>query len=1003
MAVLAGICFVLFAAAVYWAVLLGSHRHQERYAEAQTWLRVGQMSRAISVQVQTLLSGLDYTLQGMESEYEAGDQTAFERAVRAAIDTYPRGTIIQVGVADANGLVVYSSTRKSGEAPAQVSIRDREHFQAHLGQDRVGLFVGRPVLGRVSNRWSIQLSRALHRDGRFIGVLVLSLSPDYIAQYFQAVFERPEDVILLLRDDGTYLARSHHQEAVLGTSVPEERLAQFTPSLRHGTYEAQTSVDQVDRLYAWSRVEGFPLIVSAGLDRAAVFGPVQDALRRSLVRNGVGTALILLGVLLTAWLAIQRQRIDARRIQSERRFMQLAQEVPGGLFQFRISPAGRRTFPFASPGFFAMHCLAPQQGGADGAGLAERIHPRDLRALSASIEECICTGSPWDHKYRVKCPDGTLHWLHGHAKPQREEDGTLLWHGYIHDVSQDQALQEALRSSEERLRLTFGAVRDGLWQWDCKADRVRWDERCYAMLGYADQAFLLRFEDFLARVHPNERKRVDAQLRAHLDQGQDFRVEMRLRTASGAWLWVESRGEVTQRDEHGRPLRMLGTHTDIQQRVEQSQLVKALLDRGSALVVVASPQRDILYANERAARMFGLPAGKALEPASFRTLHYSEESFMEFGELYSLLKAEGTVRAEWALRVPSGELHWFDMQGSLLDPDDIDGNVIWTLLDTDARHRAEAALALAQRRLEAIIERFPSGILVTEVVDQRIVAANQMLVDTLRLKLPPEALVGQTVAGLAPHLPAPLAAMLSTPVDAGASGLNAPPTPPQRTVLALPEGRYLEVALLPLRDNARPLGECWVLHDVTDRKRRESQLETLASTDALTGIPNRRAFMERMDMELEHLRIGMARSAVLIMLDIDHFKHVNDTYGHAVGDVVLRHLVATVAQELRRDDMVGRLGGEEFAVLLPGADEATGLRRAEALRHAIATHAATVETAGAISFTVSLGVYALRPDDASVEACLERADAALYFSKRNGRNRSTPWSPELPQMAPALP
>ncbi|KAB2901330.1 MAG: GGDEF domain-containing protein, partial [Burkholderiaceae bacterium] len=132
-------------------------------------------------------------------------------------------------------------------------------------------------------------------------------------------------------------------------------------------------------------------------------------------------------------------------------------------------------------------------------------------------------------------------------------------------------------------------------------------------------------------------------------------------------------------------------------------------------------------------------------------------------------------------------------------------------------------------------------------------------------------------------------------------------------------------------------------------------------------------------------------------------KRVNDTYGHAVGDVVLQHLVATVAQELRRDDMVGRLGGEEFAVLLPGADEATGLRRAEALRHAIATHAATVETAGAIPFTVSLGVYALRPDDASVEACLERADAALYFSKRNGRNRSTPWSPELPQMAPALP
>ena len=292
MAVLAGICFVLFAAAVYWAVLLNSHRHQQSYAEAQTWLRVGQMSRAISVQVQTLLSGLDYTLRAMENEYEAGDQIAFERAVRAVLDTYPQGTVIQVAVADASGQVVYSSTTKPGEAPAQVSIRDREHFQAHLGPKPGGLFVGRPVLGRISNQWSIQLSRALRRDGQLIGVLVLSLSPDYIAQYFHAVFERPEDVIVLLREDGAYLARSHHQEAVLGTSVPDERVAQFVPSAQHGTYEARAAVDQGDRLYAWSRVEGFPLIVSAGLDRAAVFSPVHDSLRRSLVRNSVGTALI---------------------------------------------------------------------------------------------------------------------------------------------------------------------------------------------------------------------------------------------------------------------------------------------------------------------------------------------------------------------------------------------------------------------------------------------------------------------------------------------------------------------------------------------------------------------------------------------------------------------------------------------------------------------------------------------------------------------------------------
>src|SRR5256885_15396187 len=91
-----------------------------------------------------------------------------------------------------------------------------------------------------------------------------------------------------------------------------------------------------------------------------------------------------------------------------------------------------------------------------------------------------------------------------------------------------------------------------------------------------------------------------------------------------------------------------------------------------------------------------------------------------------------------------------------------------------------------------------------------------------------------------------------------------------------------------LRDGDRSTGPCWFSHDATERQQRESQLEPLALTDALTGIPNRRAFMERLTMELDHLRSGLVAHSTLIMLDIDHFKQVNDGYGHAVGDIVLK-------------------------------------------------------------------------------------------------------------------
>src|SRR5256885_6204446 len=98
---------------------------------------------------------------------------------------------------------------------------------------------------------------------------------------------------------------------------------------------------------------------------------------------------------------------------------------------------------------------------------------------------------------------------------------------------------------------------------------------------------------------------------------------MRLRSSADSWLWVESRGEITQRDADGKPVRMLGTHTDIQQRVEQSRLIKALLDRGSALIVMAGPQREILYANERAVQTFEIETDRLPGGVNFRALHVS--------------------------------------------------------------------------------------------------------------------------------------------------------------------------------------------------------------------------------------------------------------------------------------------------------------------------------------------------------------------------------------------
>lgn len=990
-AIVVGGCVMVLAAAVYWLALFSSHRYMQRYTQDQAWLRVTQMSHAMAVHASTMLSGLDYSLKDMVRDYEAGDPQMFARTVASLEASYPPGTIVQIAVADAKGQVVYSSLDHGDMSKHSVSIYDREHFQSHLQGQTQGLFIGRPVQGRVSGQWSIQLSRAMFRQGKFSGVVVLSLSPEYLSRQLQTIFDSPRDVIVILREDGSYLARSQQQNLILGRKVPQERIALFAPNVRQGTYELRAQPDEIQRMYAWTRVPGFPLLVSTGLDSEAVYGPLRATIRQSLWRNSVGTLLIFLGGLLAAWLAFLRWREEAQRVEAEQRFMHLSQEVPGGLFQYGVDASGQHTLSFSNPGFYAMHCMAAQEATATLSCFSKHIHPDDLPGLRASIAEVVQSQSDWACKYRVVCTDGALHWLQGHARSQRMPDSSTLWHGYILDVTQDELLRNALRRSEERLRLTIDAVRDGLWQWDCINDRVLWDARCYAMLDMEDQSLgSFTLVDFEQCLHPADLPHVQAQLKRHLECGEPFRVEMRLRQANGAWRWVESRGEVMQRSATGQALRMMGTHTDIHDRVEQTYMVNALLERGSAMVLVADHVRNIVYANARAAAFFGIPAGSISEPCSFRELHLSTESFERFASLYDSLRLHGAVRTEWELCAADKRTCWFDIQGTLLNPNDIHSNVIWTLIDVDARRHAENALQQAQQRMEAVIERFPSGILVTDSEGRNIVAGNAMLVSLFDLPLSIPQIIGKSIQTLLPLLPSPVVQTLQIAQEEDTKAESAP------FLHALPNGRHIEIEQLPLRKNAYLLGHCWVFHDVSDYKLRESQLEALASTDTLTGASNRRAFTRRAELELERLRQGMSQPAALIMLDIDHFKRVNDNYGHAIGDEVLKHLVITVSKQLRKGDMLGRLGGEEFAVLLTNVEAHTALRRAEDLRETVERLSVPVQGQEPIRFTVSLGVCHIAQHDVSFANYLERADAAMYYSKRNGRNRSTLWTVETP-------
>lgn len=223
--------------------------------------------------------------------------------------------------------------------------------------------------------------------------------------------------------------------------------------------------------------------------------------------------------------------------------------------------------------------------------------------------------------------------------------------------------------------------------------------------------------------------------------------------------------------------------------------------------------------------------------------------------------------------------------------------------------------------------------------------------------------------------------------------------PNYRPVTGMAPHMYQNCTIIPLRDPRGAVSHiCLIIYDVTEEAISRLQLQRLSSTDNLTGLLNRNS-MERKLLEQFKRYQRNKRPASLLMLDIDHFKAVNDTYGHPAGDEVIRVIADVLKNGVRDIDAAGRFGGEEFQVALEDTDAEGAYVVAERLRKQVEN---TLVTHGAdIRFTISLGIAELHPSIINPATWLEAADKALYQAKEGGRNQAVIYTP--PETEPAAP
>lgn len=217
----------------------------------------------------------------------------------------------------------------------------------------------------------------------------------------------------------------------------------------------------------------------------------------------------------------------------------------------------------------------------------------------------------------------------------------------------------------------------------------------------------------------------------------------------------------------------------------------------------------------------------------------------------------------------------------------------------------------------------------------------------------------------------------------------------QRPFTGMSEQMYQNITIIPLLSNHGEINHvCLIIYDVTDvatnklaLQTANAQLTELSITDRLTGLYNRGYWEENLKNEFQRFQRQQQKST-LLMMDIDHFKRINDTYGHPAGDAVLREVAARIKQVIRGSDVAGRYGGEEFGILLLNVDETIAIHVAERIRKIMEATPVVYENIS-ISFSMSIGITEIAHGFRSAGEWLKQTDTHLYHSKHNGRNQVT--------------
>lgn len=620
---------------------------------------------------------------------------------------------------------------------------------------------------------------------------------------------------------------------------------------------------------------------------------------------------------------------------------------------------------------------------------AKIIHSDDLTRVKDEISSYLDKNiDNFSQQYRLKKKNGEYIYVFDFTRVIKNDNNDIVKIiGYFYDQTESELLKEEIEKKHKRLEYLIDSANLGTWVLNLNNKNVEYNDNWAKIIGYTlSELEPLSYDTWAKRCHPEDLNKALDKLEKYLNGESDiYEAEFRMLHKNGNYKWILSRGKVLEYDKDDNPLILYGVHIDIdeQKKIEEKlrRFVK-YLNTAQAVSKTGSWHIDIntnnLWWSKETYRIFGL----------------AENSFVNLDKFIERIHPDDRQKVSDALKqaidgkvydidhriIVGNEIKWVNEKAEVVFDDDKAIEAFGTVRDITLERQIYEKLKNENRLIELLFDLLP-GFLWFVNKDKIIQKQNKNAKERFGSKIGEKCYMSIFCGKF---LSEEHKKLLN-------EGIELPEMKCEFCIanesLDLKSEFSIEIED---RENKKfykvwwiPLSENEYIHyliDITEQKEAESYLMELAVKDHLTKIYNRRYITERLEADIELCKRAN-RTFSLIMFDIDHFKNINDTYGHNVGDNVLIKLTDIVKRRIRKIDIFARWGGEEFLIMLPESRLENARLLAENLRKLIEE----TDILRDRTVTCSFGVTEYYEGD-TVDFIVKRADDCLYKAKFLGRN-----------------